>query len=377
MIKRLLSSFLLILFFCGNINLCFGDENNDYKSNNPNGGYIFQGRAEITDGKSEPEDVFTGENGKLDKGTVLNMTVSNVISSGYNLQGDEFFAEITNDVEVPGGILVPAGSIAHGKISTITDSKNLGRDGYVTLDFDYVATPDGREIPIQARMTTKKSAAASTAKIIATDTAYTLAGGLVGGYAAVKFLGVGTAVASHGYTVAGGAGIGAIIGAGMSLTRRGEGVLLSPGDEIKVKVLGALNLPVMSEKAFRQEEVHLDGLDVNIFNYALEKDPFGEANTITLSLTIVNKTERTFSSFDMALVNDYNSVYYSSPFGDTELWFTKIPPGSRIAGKLSFSVDNPKRKHWLVFYDSRTRKQLAKISVDNAKKEIKKKNKKK
>ncbi|MFA6989723.1 MAG: hypothetical protein WC197_06610 [Candidatus Gastranaerophilaceae bacterium] len=327
--------------------------------------------------KQEKDNLFTGEKASLDKGKIINMTVSNVISSGYNTKGDEFFAEVTNDVETTGGILIPAGSIAHGKISTIEDSKNLGRDGYVNLDFDYIATPDGREIPIQANMTTKKSIAASTAKIVATDAAYTVGGSLVGGYAALKFFGLGTAVASHGYTVAGGAGVGALIGTGIALTRKGDGVLLSPGDEIKVKVLGKLELPVMSEDAFKQEEVHLDGLDVTICNYVLEKDPFGEANTITLSLAIVNKTNKTFSSFDMALINDYKAVYYASPFGDTELWFTKIPPNARIAGKISFSVDNPKRKHWLVFYDSRTRKPVAKISVDNAIKEIKKRNKNK
>ena len=51
--------------------------------------------------------------------------------------------------------------------------------------------------------------------------------------------------------------------------------------------------------------------------------------------------------------------------------------------KGSFSVDSPKRKHYLVFYDKRTRKPLAKISIDNVKtdlklteKEMKKKRKK-
>ena len=177
--------------------------------------------------------------------------------------------------------------------------------------------------------------------------------------------------------LAGGAGLGVIVGAGMSLARKGEDVLIAPGDEINVHVPGVLtNLPVMTEDALKDEEKKLDGLDVKITDYKLEKDPFGELNTITLALDITNNTDKTFSSFDMALVNDYKAVYYASPFGDTNLWFQKIPPNSHVAGKISFSVDNPKRKHWLVFYDNSSRKMLASVSVNNAKRRLKKEKKK-
>ena len=63
--------------------------------------------------------------------------------------------------------------------------------------------------------------------------------------------------------------------------------------------------------------------------------------------------------------------------------FSKIKPGDRTSGRISFSVDNIKRKHWLVIYDRAQRKQIAKVSIDNAyrdiqdKKKAKKKRKKK
>ena len=72
-----------------------------------------------------------------------------------------------------------------------------------------------------------------------------------------------------------------------------------------------------------------------------------------------------------------NAVFYPSVFGDTGLMFSKIKPGDRVTGKISFAVDNVKRKHWLVFSDRMARKPLAKLSLDNAKRDIaKKKNKK-
>ncbi len=336
--------------------------------------YIFHGHAEINENLDPPEGegYFTGETSTVKKGTKLKMTVSQVLSTGINEEGDEFFAEVTNDLEVEDGVVVPAGSIAHGVVRALEGTKRLGRDAYVTLDFDYLVTPDGREIPIEASMTTKRHAATSVAKVALENTAYTVTGGVAGGLLALKYLGLGAAVSSNGYTVAGGAGVGALVGAGYALARKGQEVLLAPGDEIKVKIKGTLDLPIISDEALKEDELQYNGLNINISNFRLEKDPFGEPNTITLSIAVCNKTKKTFSSFDMALVNDYKAVFYPSPFGNSGMWFTKIYPNSRIAGKISFSVDNPKRKHWLVFYDNRTRKPLAKVSVDNAIKKIKK-----
>src|SRR5574344_2826626 len=60
----------------------------------------FQGRAEITDRlDKENKKLFTGEIDQLETKDVIKMTVSQVLSSGYTEEGDEFFAEISSDVE--------------------------------------------------------------------------------------------------------------------------------------------------------------------------------------------------------------------------------------------------------------------------------------
>ena len=369
--KRVISFFLLFCLLIINCNCVFAQQSPE-NSGEQAGKVLFHGKVEINEDKKKEKEIFTGETQKVEQGTRLKMTVSNVLSSGYNQKDDEFFAEITNDLTVPGGIIIPTGTIAHGKVNTLEGSKRLGRDAYITLHFDYLITPDGRKIPIEASMTTKRNAASSVAKVALEDTAYTVAGGVLGGFLALKYLGIGTAIASNGYTVAGGAGVGALVGATASVVRKGGEVLIAPGDEINVEVKGALNLPVMKEEAFKDEEKTIEGLNVQIVGYRLEKDPFGELNTITLNIMVDNQTNKTFSTFDIALVNDYKAVYYPSLFGDTSLWFVKIKPNTRMIGTLSFAVDNPKRKHWIIFYDSSTRKQLARISVNNAKKRIEK-----
>ena len=336
----------------------------------------FKGHAEKTDEVKTQSELFTGKVDNLDRKDVLKMTVSQVIDGTFSQEGDEFFAEVTSDVSGTQGVIIPTGTVAHGKIKQCSGAKRLGRDGTIDLDFDYLMTPDGREIPIEGQMTTKLHPITSASKIVATDLGYTAVGGVVGGMVAINMLGLEAAIASQGYTVAGGAAIGGAIGLGAALYRKGKDVLIAPGDEIRVKINTSVPLPVYKETALLQHEMLYDGLDIKINNISFEKDPFDQLNTITLSLSITNMSKLTFSSFDLALVNDYNSIFHPSIFGDTTLMFQQIKPGDRVAGKISFSVDNIKRRFWLTFYDRKNQKAVAKISIDNAYRKVSDKTKK-
>ena len=360
--KKIIATFLILNFLATG---CFAD--------------VLQGHAEKTDTleKTIQQELFTGKVENLERKDIINMTVSQVLDSNINIEGDEFFAEVTDEVKGDKGVIIPKGTIAHGKITQTGDAKKLGRQAWLDLDFDYLITPDGREIPIEGKMSTKLHPVAETSKIVAQDLGYTVAGGAVGGFLALNWLGLEAAIASQGYTLAGGAAIGGAIGLGMALMRKGSDVLIAPGDLIRVKINTTIPLPVYKEEALMQHEMFYPGLDISISDIKHEKDPFGEANTITLTVMISNMSDKTFSGFDMALVNDYNSVFRPSIFGDTKLMFRQIKPGDRFAGRVSFSVDNINRNFWLTFYDRRKGTALTKISIDNAYRKVSEKTKKK
>lgn len=339
---------------------------------------VFEGQAEKTDQLQKlQEELFTGQVETLERSDIIHMTVSQVLDSNINIEGDEFFAEVVNDVEGESGVIIPKGTLAHGRISQTEAAKRMGRPAQISLDFDYLITPDGREIPIEGRMSTKLNPVVQTSKIIAQDLGYTVAGGAVGGFLALNWLGLEAAIASQGYTLAGGAAIGGAIGLGAALMRKGSDVLIAPGDEIKVKVNTSVSLPVYRETALMQHELFYPGLDIMISDIRHEEDPFGEANTITLTIMITNLSDKTFSGLDLALVNDYNAIFRPSIFGDTKLMFRQIKPGDKVVGHISFAVDNINRKFWLTFYDRRTKKPLSKISIDNAYRKVSAKTKKK
>ncbi len=336
--------------------------------------------TETEEFKNTADEMFTGKVETLNRKEIINMTVSQVLDSSYSIEGDEFFAEVTDDVYGDKGIIIPKGTLAHGKLTNTTEPGRLGKEATMDLAFDYLVTPDGREIPIEGKMTTKLHPVTQGAKIVAQDLGYTVAGGAVGGLMALNWLGLGAAIASQGYTLAGGAAIGGVAGLGVALIRKGNHVLIAPGDEIKVKINTAIDLPVYKEEALRQEEITYEGLDISINDVRHEKDPFGEVNTITLTVLISNMSDKTLSGFDMALVNDYNVKFSPSIFGDTKLMFRQIRPGDKLVENVSFAVDNINRKFWLTFYDRKNSQIIAKVSVDNAYRElpekIKKKNKK-
>lgn len=362
--KKGIALFLLTAFLAMN-NLVFADP-------------VFEGHAEKTDQLQKLQDeLFTGQVETLERSDVIHMTVSQVLDSNINIEGDEFFAEVVNDVEGDSGVIIPKGTIAHGRISQTEAAKRLGRPAQISLDFDYLITPDGREIPIEGRMSTKLNPVVQTSKIVMQDLGYTVAGGAVGGFLALNWLGIEAAIASQGYTLAGGAALGGAIGLGAALMRKGHDVLIAPGDEIKVKVNTSVTLPVYRETALMQHEMFYPGLDIMISDIKHEEDPFGEANTITLTIMITNMSDKTFSGLDLALVNDYNAVFRPSIFGDTKLMFRQIKPGDKVVGHISFAVDNINRKFWLTFYDRRTKKPLSKISIDNAYRKVSAKTKKK
>ena len=333
----------------------------------------FRGHIEETNIRNQENDkIFTKEVKKLEEDKTIELTVSQVLAGATSIEGDEFFAEVSEDVLAGSGVLLPKGTVAHGTIKNIVDPKRLGRDGYIELSFDYLITPDGREIPIEGGMTSKLHPAKSVAKVAGENLAYTAVGGVYGAAAAVEIAGIAGAVASQGYTLLGGAALGGVIALGLSLFRKGSDVLISPGDEIKVKIRSTEAIPVMTFDAVRQDEIKYEGLDVSITDIFLEKDPFGNLNTITLDLIIKNQSKTDFSTFDIAMVNDLHNSYNPSIFTDYQnsLAMKTIKRGENISVVLSFSVDNPNRQHWLVFYDRRTHKPLAKISVDNAKKDL-------
>jgi len=335
-----------------------------------------QGSVVQTDQVSDPQ-INMDDVREIEAGTDLEMTVSTALTPSVTVEGDEFFAKITKNYEVNGKVVIPRGTLVHGVISEAEGPKRAGRNSYLSANFDYMITPDGREVPIEGAFSSKDKALKAAAKVVGRAAGFSAVGGVAGALMVLKYGGLAAVAATNGYALAGGAAIGGTAGLISSLVTKGEYKMIQPGAELKIKLAEPLALPTMDLPDESAQNIVPEGLDINVIGMQIGKDPFGEPTEITLALDMVNQTENTFTFFDIALQDESGSIFYPSAFGDTSLWFRKFQPNSKMTGNLSFSVDNPKDQHYLVFFKRYTREPIAKIAITTKMEAVGKKDMKK
>lgn len=310
--------------------------------------------------------VNTGDVRVVAPGSVLELVLSTEIAAGETVKGDEFFGKISKDVMVDGQVVIPYGTVVHGELTAIEGPKRAGRNGYINTRFDYMITPDGREVPIEGNSTTRDPKGKAAAKVVGRAAGYTAFGGVIGTLVVLKYGGIAAAVASHGYAPAAGAAIGGAAGLTTAMVLKGKSVELPPGAELHVKLSEPLKLPTMTMPDRTADDFSIAGLKVKVEGTHIDRHPLGEMSEITLTLDILNQTEYTFSTFEIGLEDEHGNVFFRSPLGATGMWFSKIEPSSHVNCKITFSVDNVKNRYKLVFFKPYSREPLAKFALTDA-----------
>jgi hypothetical protein len=296
-------------------------------------------------------------------GQDLDMVISTSLEGGLTAENDEFFGKLTQPITIDGKVVLPRDTVVHGRVKTVANARRGGRNAHVTTEFDYLITPDGREIPITGNFSNKDAPLKAAAKVVGRTTGYGLAGGVLGAAMVLRYGGLAAVTASNGYALAGGAAVGGALGLGTALATKGKSLWIPPGSELRIKLQQPLKLPTMNLPPEAAQNVELEGLKVDVMSLKLGKDPFGENAELTLSLDVTNGTDYTFSMFDIALEDENGTLHYPSCFGDTGMWFEKLLPRTRLRGNVSFNVDNPRLRHHLVFYKQYTRQPLSRIAL--------------
>ena len=310
--------------------------------------------------------VNTGDMRVVAPGTELDLVLTTEMDPDVTVEGDEFFGEIIKDVLVDGRVVIPRGTLVHGVLSTLEGPKRAGRNGYINARFDYLTTPDGREVPLEGNSTTRDSKGKAAAKVVGRALGYTAVGGVVGTVLVLQYGGLAAVAASHGYALAGGAAIGGATGLTIAMLTKGKSVMLQPGVEMHVKLNEPLKLPTMNMPVETAEDYSIPGLKVRVAGMRIDRHPPGEMSEITLTLDISNQTENTFSTFEIGLEDELGKVFFPSPLGDTGMWSSKIEPKSHRNSTITFSVENVKIRHKLVFFKPYSREPLAKFALTDA-----------
>ncbi|GBF23319.1 hypothetical protein tpqmel_0723 [Candidatus Gastranaerophilus sp. (ex Termes propinquus)] len=172
--------------------------------------------------------------------------------------GDSFSATLTNNLLVEKQMVLPQGTLVRGDIQYVRHAQRLSRTGLLTLNFDHVVTPSGRQLPIKAapcsNLKINKDGQVTTGgnygyamgktlnrsgEIVKNATLWGVDSGrelFVGGeYLLAPIGAIGGVLGGGGYLLAGSV---------INLIKKGDDVVINQGDQFDVLLLDALDVPV-------------------------------------------------------------------------------------------------------------------------------------
>lgn len=311
-----------------------------------------------------------GSKNELPVGLPLSLTLMANLNSELTKVGDGVAAMVSIDVKDGGKTVLPGQWFVAGKVAQVAGQRRLGRDGYLTVHFDKLVSPDGKHvIPIDVTASTKESTAKSVAKVVAKDSVYVSKGAIKGAILSVQLTGIPLAIATHGYSVAGGAAFGATLGLIGALKRKGNIATGMQGEELRFKLDKPVVLPAFNESALpsAQPLPKVENLDFAVDKVQFRADPNGDKRSriMQVDFKVTNNTDREYCFSNLAIVSDHNQMYYPYVHLKTMTERQKrVAPKCKESGSMLFSVANSKQKYYLVLLDRGNADELARIPLN-------------
>ena len=182
-------------------------------------------------------------------------------------------------------------------------------------------------------------------------------GSLLGGLISLQVLGIPLSAATHGYSVAIGAGAGGIVGAVNAFADKGKEGMIEPGNELvfspvdieDIKKLGQIMCSenVGVEKFHDELGSKSDEITLNVLSIKEKKDSLGGA-VVNLKIEFTNNSTEVYKLSNFVLRDSQGKEYLSSISDIEEDVFMKFPPHQSRKVSMEFYVDHPKANHWLV-----------------------------
>jgi hypothetical protein len=174
---------------------------------------------------TDPTQVNTSEQGVVPVGQLIDVRLQAALSSATATREQRFEATTVTDLMQGSTVLIPAGSVVRGVVSSVDKAGNVDRTGSLTLAFDQIVI-NGREYPMRAMATQvfESEGILDEGKTVGTAGAVgAIVGGIIGGLK--------------------GALIGAVVGSGgVIAATEGKDIDLPPGTIVRIRLDAPLEL---------------------------------------------------------------------------------------------------------------------------------------
>lgn len=193
---------------------------------------------------------------RIPAGTLITLRLETPINSLTSKSGDPINSTIIENVKVGKKIVLPVGSLARGFVGTVKGHTYLSKPGMLSMTFDHVVTPIGKQLPIIVQTTNLNADKNDVIKaqggyLRAVNEQYEkgvdiLFASTTWGYKAGKsYLGGYPAFVTTPLCAIAGSAVGSssfAFNSFMALFKKGDNVILNPGQDIKVRVVEDIDL---------------------------------------------------------------------------------------------------------------------------------------
>lgn len=271
-------------------------------------------------------------------------------------------AEITSDYSIisdKNNIFIPKSTKLFGYISEIQSPHSFDRRGYFKITFDKAICPDGENINLKSNLLSRSEARIYNPLRHIGKAAVGLVGGsIAGALLSYQLSGLGLAVASHGYSLAIGAGAGGFLGALGGIATKGKNSNIEPGNELVIIPIDDVSLDELNQVVCKNVEIAEDkkeeaiptNVKVEILSVKEKKDLLGES-ALKIKIKFTNNSDKLYKLNNFFLKDSQGNEYTTSFTDISSDIFLNFPPNEIKNAQIEFLVNHPKASHWLLLKD--------------------------
>jgi len=93
---------------------------------------------------------------RVPAGTTFRLRMETPVNSYNTTKGDTFRATLTEDIRIGTKVIIPEGTITRGTAGDVKKNGYLSRGGWLTLQFDHIVTPMGKQVPVNVNIINSK-----------------------------------------------------------------------------------------------------------------------------------------------------------------------------------------------------------------------------
>ena len=270
-------------------------------------------------------------------------------------------AEITSDYSIvtdENNIFIPKNTKLSGHISEIQAPRSFDRRGYFKITFDKAVCPDGENIYLKSALSSRSEAKVyNPLSHVGRAALGAIGGSLVGTLTSLQLGGIPLVVASHGYSLAIGAGTGGFIGVLSGIAAKGKKSTIEPGNEIVIVPVDDVSLGELNQVTCKNIEISEEkkepeptNVKVEVLSIKEKREMLGEF-ALKINIKFTNNSDKLYKLNNFFLKDSQGNEYTTS-FTDTNSdIFLTFPPNESKNAQIEFLVNHPKASHWLLLKD--------------------------